>query len=189
MTKIILILSLAFVMLLGGTLLTMYIQYNNSEIILRQKVNGQISKTQASFDNCWKVLKSKAGVTDQYKNAFKDIYPALIEGRYSKGDGSLMKWIQESNPTFDISLYKDLMRSIEVERATFINEQEVLIDMNVQHDIMINTMPSKWFISNVEPIKIVIIKSARTNDAYATGEENDFELFDKPKTIVDTIKK
>jgi hypothetical protein len=176
-------------MVIGGSLFIMYINYNNTEITLRQKVNGQILKTQASFDNMWKVLKSKAGVTEQYKDAFKDIFPALIEGRYSKGDGSLMKWVQESNPTFDISLYKDLMRSIEVERATFINEQAVLIDMGVQHNIMLQQVPSKWFISNLEPIKIVVIKSNHTNDTYATSEENDFELFDKPKVLTDSTTK
>ena len=53
-----------------------------------------------------KVLKQKAQVTDEYKSAFESIYPKLIEGRYSKGDGSLMKWIKESNPNFDVSLYQ-----------------------------------------------------------------------------------
>jgi hypothetical protein len=180
--KKIIALTLLLVVLIGvGSIFMMYINYNNAEVTLREQIKGQTSKTQACFDNMWKILKSKAGVTDQYKNAFKDIYPALIEGRYSKGDGSLMKFIQESNPTFDISLYKDLMRSIEVERSNFINEQSVLIDMGVQHDIMINTIPSKWFISNLTPIIIPVIKSAKTNEAYATGEENDIELFDKDK--------
>ena len=69
-------------------------------------------------------------MTDEYKEAFREIYPQLIEGRYSQGDGSLMKWIQESNPNFDTSLYKDLMNSIEVERTYFAAEQKKMLDIH-----------------------------------------------------------
>jgi len=187
MKNIIAIVLLCILLIGAGSIFMMYVNYNNSEIALRKQVEGQKQKTEAIFDNMWKVLKSKASVTDQYKNAFAEIFPALIAGRYSKGDGSLMKWVQEQNPSFDVSLYKDLMRSIEIERQSFINEQEVLIDMGVQHDIMISQIPGKWFISNTTPIKIIVIKSSRTNEAYSTGEENDFELFNKP--VADSTKK
>jgi len=126
----------------------------------------------------WKILKQKAGVTDQYKNAFKEIYPKLIEGRYSQGDGSLMKWVQESNPTFDASMYKDLMKSIEIERTGFFNEQSILIDMQREHKTYLLKAPSRWFLDdNLKPVEIKVITSSKTDEVYRTGKEDDIDLF------------
>jgi len=97
-------------------LTSMYFSTQNTEIDLRTTTVAQNKKCEAYFDKMWKILKQKAGVTDQYKQAFTEIYPKLIEGRYSKGDGSLMKWVTESNPDFKTSMYEDLMKSIEIEQ-------------------------------------------------------------------------
>jgi hypothetical protein len=159
---------------------TKYFSTQNTEIDLRTTTVAQNKKCEAYFDKMWKILKQKAGVTDQYKQAFSEIYPKLIEGRYSSGDGSLMKWITESNPEFDASMYKDLMKSIEIERTGYFNEQATLIDMQREHEAFIKKVPNRWFLgSEIKPIEIKIVTSASTKDAYATGEENDVELFEK----------
>lgn len=159
-----------------------YFSTQNTEIDLRTTTVAQNKKCEAYFDKMWKILKQKAGVTDQYKQAFSEIYPKLIEGRYSaNGDGSLMKWITESNPSFDASMYKDLMKSIEIERTGYFNEQATLIDMQREYEAFIKKVPNRWFLgSEIKPIEIKIITSSSTKDAYATGEENDIELFEKP---------
>lgn len=162
--------------------ISMYFSITNKEIDLRARVEGQNKKCEAYFDKTWKILKQKAQVTDQYKDAFKEIYPKLIEGRYSQGDGSLMKWIQESNPNFDASMYKDLMKSIEVERTGFFNEQATLIDIHREHEVFLKKAPNRWFLgSELKPVDIKIITSAATKETYNTGEENDVELFNNDK--------
>jgi hypothetical protein len=108
-----------------------YVSSSNSEISLKNHIEAQQKVCEAFYDKLWKIISQKAQVADQYKNAFKEIYPALIEGRYgNEKGGTLMKWIQESNPTFDVSLYKDLMSSIEAERTGFFMEQKKLIDLD-----------------------------------------------------------
>jgi hypothetical protein len=150
----------------------------NKEIELRATTISQQDKCKAYFDKMWKILQQKAGVADQYKEAFKEIYPKMIEGRYSQGDGSLMKWITESNPQFDVSLYKDLMQSIEIERTGFFNEQTRLIDLQREHAVLLKKIPSKWFLNDtLKPVNITIVTSASTKETYKTGEENDVELF------------
>ena len=159
-------------------LFSMNISIENKEIDLRALTEAQNKRCEAYFDKMWKILKQKAGVTDQYKNAFKDIYPKLIEGRYSQGDGSLMKWVQESNPTFDASMYKDLMKSIEIERTGFFNEQSVLIDMQREHKTYLLKAPNRWFLAdNLKPVEIKVITSSKTDEVYRTGKEDDVELF------------
>lgn len=165
----------AFMLIIG---FFMNISIENTEIDLRERTVAQEKKCEAYFDKMWKILKQKAGVTDQYKQAFKEIYPQLIEGRYSKGDGTLMKWIQESNPNFDVSLYKSLMNSIEVERTGFFNEQSTLIDMQREHSVYLKKAPNRWFLDDgLKPVEIKVITSSNTKEVYSTGEENDIELF------------
>lgn len=151
---------------------------NTKEVRLRSTITAQKEVCEAFYDKLWKVIAQKAQVADQYKEAFKEIYPALIEGRYgNEKGGTLMKWVTENNPTFDVSLYKDLMMSIEAERAGFFMEQKKLIDLNNQHRIVRQTFPSSIFVGSRPDIEIVIVSSDKTKEVMKTGKENDIEIF------------
>ncbi len=155
----------------------MGISYNNTEKGLRNRAEAQRGKIENVYDKMWKVLQQKAQVADQYKDAFKEIYPALIEGRYSQGDGSLMKWIQESNPNFDVSLYKDLMRSIEVERNYFATEQNVMLDILREYNDLLIQEPSSWFVKNKTAIEYTVISSTKAKAVMDSGIDDDINLF------------
>ena len=89
---------------------TSYFSYNNKEVSLRAQAEAQRGKVEGVHDKMWKIIQQKAQVTDEYKDAFAEIYPNIISGRYQgENDGALMKWVTEQNPNFDTSLYKDLM--------------------------------------------------------------------------------
>lgn len=173
------------VLIIGVSILTliiivaiMGISASNKEVKLRSQIIAQKQVCEAFYDKLWKVIAQKAQVAEQYKGAFKDIYPSLIEGRYgNEKGGTLMKWITESNPTFDITLYKDLMLSIEAERAGFFMEQKRLIDLNNEHRIIRTTFPSSIFIGNRGDIQIMIVSSDATKKVMETGKENDIDIF------------
>lgn len=157
----------------------MNVHYNNKEIELRELAETQKKNIENIFDNMWKILSQKAQVSDQYKEAFKEIYPKLIEGRYSSGDGSLMKWIQESNPNFDVSLYKDLMKSIEVERTHFTKEQTKVLDIIREHKVLCRKIPGSWFISDQSDIEYTVISSTRSKQVIESGVDDEVDLFKK----------
>jgi len=155
---------------------------SNKEIRLRSQITAQKQVCEAFYDKLWKVIAQKAQVADQYKDAFKEIYPQLIEGRYgNEKGGTLMKWITESNPTFDVSLYKDLMTSIEAERAGFFMEQKRLVDLNNEHRIIRQTFPASVFIGGRSDIAITIVSSDATKKVMETGKENDIDIFKTDK--------
>lgn len=160
-------------------LFLMNIAYVKKQVTIYNKLVAQQEVCSTYFDKMFKVLKQKAQVSSEYSKNFKEIYIGIMEGRYSDGskDQTLMKWIQESNPQFDASLYKDLMVSIEFERNAFFEEQKVLIDLNMTYNNLLESPISKHFVDRNKKYKIVIIKSESTNDAYKTGEENDINLF------------
>ena len=170
--------SIAVIVLIGTvTVLGMYFSYNNQDARLRAQAEAQRGKIEGVHDKMWKVLQQKAQVSNEYKKAFSEIYPALIEGRYSQGDGSLMKWIQEANPNFDTSLYKDLMQSIEIQRTEFAKVQERMLDVIREHNVLLTTVPSKWFVSNKEQIEYTVISSTRSKTVMTTGLDDDVSLF------------
>jgi len=177
------------VIIIGVSILTFVIivviigvSASNKEIRLRSQITAQKQVCEAFYDKLWKVIAQKAQVADQYKDAFKEIYPQLIEGRYgNEKGGTLMKWITESNPTFDVSLYKDLMSSIEAERAGFFMEQKRLVDLNNEHRIIRQTFPASVFIGGRSDIAITIVSSDATKKVMETGKENDIDIFKTDK--------
>ena len=116
---------------------------------------------------------------NKYKESFSEIYPKLIEGRYSKGDGSLMKWIQENNPNFDTTLYKDLMESIETQREAFQTSQERMLDIIREHETLCKQFPQRWFISDNSEIKYTVISSTVSKQVMETSKDDDIDLFKK----------
>ena len=173
--------AVAAVAVVGLILVMMYINYNNQEVRLRKEAEAQKGKVESVHDKMWKTIQQKAGVTDEYREAFEKIYPELISGRYSQGDGSAMKWIQESNPEFDTSLYKDLMQAIEVQRAYFDQAQTRMLDIIRQRETLLETIPAKFFISNKSKIEYTIVSSTRSKGVMVTGLDDEVDLFKKKK--------
>ncbi len=134
------------------------------------------------FDNTWKKIQQQASVTNEYKEGFREIYVEMMNARYSDegaGQQTLMKWIQESNPTFDASLYKTLMNTIEGSRNEFTMEQKKLIDIDRELKSMKVVFPASLILGNKPDLEIKLVTSAKTEEAYRTGQENDVDLFPK----------
>jgi hypothetical protein len=155
------------------------INVSNSEITKKSSIRAQQTNCESYFDYTWKVINQDAQVADKYKDAFKEVYTPLIEGRYSDGGGSFMKWIQEHNPNFSPDLYEKVMVAIESCRAGFFVEQQKLIDMDRDYFNWIHTFPNSLIVGNRTPVQIKIIKSLKTDDVYKTGQENDVNVFSK----------
>lgn len=174
----VIILVVMLVFITGVSCMSMYFSYNNQEVALRKQAEAQRGKVEGTFDAMWKIISQQAQVSEQYKEAFKEIYPDLISGRY-KDNNTLMKWVQESNPNFDTRLYNTLMQTIEVQREQFKKSQERMLDLIREHETLCETYPSKWFITNTMPIEYTIISSTKTKYTMETGVDDDVELFKK----------
>jgi len=106
-----------------------------------------------------------------------------MEGRYSdegKGQETFMKWIVEANPTFDVSLYKDLMDAIKGERDSFLMQQRLLVDKQREHHNLLTLFPSKLIVGSRPEIAIVTIETTIGKEAYKTGVDDNV-LFEKKK--------
>lgn len=157
-----------------------YVSSSNQEIRLRNSVAAQQDVCRAYFDTMWKVISQQAEVSDKYRETFKEIYPAIMEGRYGNArGGALMSWIHEANPDFSTALYSKLMTSIEGLRISFFREQEKLRDIKREHDNVLTIAPTSWFVGNRPKIDIILVTSAKTKEIYKSGQEDDTKLFPK----------
>ena len=154
----------------------MFFTYNNKEIYLRKEADAQRKKIESTHDKMWKVIKQKAEVSDKYRETFERVYPEIIAGRYSDGS-SAMKWIQEANPNFDTSLYNDLMQAIEIQRTHLHNAQTRMLDVIRERASLIESYPSRWFITNKSEIEYEVISSTKTHNVVETRVDDDVDVF------------
>ena len=174
MTPSLIIIVAAVAILL--VLLIMFFTYNNKEIYLRKEADAQRKKIESTHDKMWKVIKQKAEVSDKYRETFERVYPEIIAGRYSEGS-SAMKWIQEANPDFDTSLYNDLMQAIEIQRTHLHNAQSRMLDVIRERASLIESYPSRWFITNKSEIEYEVISSTKTHNVVETRVDDDVDVF------------
>jgi len=183
--NLIITLSIIGVLLISGfTVFNIYRSTYDKNVELNSAFKAQKNVIAGNFDKMWKVLRDQAHVTDKAAQAFKDIYVPMIEGRYSKGDGSLMKWVTEQNPQFDQSMYKDLMQSIEALRSEFENEQKKILAIKEQHDNLRGRFWSHIFLGDVPELEYLMITSTQTQNVVLTGND-DIDMFQEKK---DTTK-
>lgn len=174
--KLIIIAVLALVILSG---ISFWYSVNKSDIKLRNLAKAEIEKVEIIHDEVFKVISQNAQVTIEYREGFEEIYTKIMEGRYSGGsqDGSLMKWVQESNPDFTPDLYKKLMVDIEVLRGKFAKQQIRVEDIIREHNNLIQDPIKSIFLKNTEPIDYIVISSAITKKVIETREDNEIDLF------------
>lgn len=165
------------VLTLGIIVGSSWVKYSNQEVSLRNEYDAQKKILETSYDKMWKTLSQKAQVSNEYKEGFNEIYQNMIAGRYQQGDGSLMKWIQESNPTFDPSLYKDLMASIDSERTGVKFANDRMTDIKREHQDLRLKFPSSLFVGSRQELEDFVISSTKTKKVMETGVDDDVELF------------
>lgn len=178
-TKIVLGIFLALFIGIGAIAVvgvSTYLSLDTKELNLRNQIKQKQEANKAVYDNTWKTIQQVAGVANQYRNGFDSVYKHLMDSRYQKGDGSLLKFIKESNPTFDPSLYVRLDNTIEANRSEFTENQKELLDLKREHDNILDTWPGRWFLSGRQKIDVTIITSTRTDKSFTTGKDDDVSL-------------
>lgn len=149
----------------------MYFYYNNREVALRKEAEAQRGKIAAIRDQMFKIIQEQGNVAADYRESFGKIFPEIISGRYKDG-GSLMKFIQEANPHFETSLYRQLANSIEVQRGSFTSAQTRMLDIINQRAALLEYMPSRWFIKDKSPIEYNVIQSSDTRNVIETATDD-----------------
>ena len=153
---------------------------NNREVSLRNAITAKQQANQATFDNMWKQIKSAAEVTDAQKNALKEIFVEHAQARSGGGsDKAIVKWLQESVPNVDTTVFTNLQNIIVGARNSFTSDQVALLDLKREHDNVLTVFPSSLFVGGRSHIDVQIVTSEKTERTFASGKDDDVKVFSK----------
>lgn len=189
-TKVFKFVSIGAVIFTAILLISGYFNIQNTAVAKQENVRSHETSYNQEFDNMFKKIAQIAQIPDHAlqgaKDAFKEIYTPLVEGRYKDGrNDGLMRWIQESNPQFDTkdyySLYQQLANTIEASRDKLTNKGNEWISVVQDYNTYIKTVPASWVLSDSQfpREEAKIITSSKTEEAVKTGKDDDINLFDK----------
>lgn len=166
---------LVVAVVLGGSLISTGVSLYNQEVALKNQIEAKQTENKANFDNMWKKIKQATNVSDDYKNGLAEVVKAYTEGRKDTSENMLMKWGAEAVPNFDSSVYKQLMNIIVASRDDFTLNQKELLDLNREHDTLLDTFPNNIFyrIMGVQKIKVTTVTSTRTEETFNTGLDDE----------------
>jgi hypothetical protein len=159
----------------------MFISCSNQEAILRTTIEAKLTDNTSEFDNMVKKISQVAQVSQKQMEMLKDIFVGYADARTPDSGGQLMTWIKESVPNVDMSTMNNLQNIIVGSRDSWTMRQKELVDLSREHTKLLRVFPSSFVLSILgrKEVPIVIVTSGRTEKAFATGKDDDTNVFSK----------
>lgn len=155
----------------------MFVSYQNQAVNLRNNFTAQHGKVELTYDTMWKKIAQQAQVTDAAKEGFQEVYTAIMDARYD-GQNPAFLWLHEQNPNFDLSMFRQLMNTIDGERESLEREQTRLLDIKMQYDNLRQRFPSSFVCAGMSDLPDVpLITSSRSQEVIRTGQDDDINVF------------
>lgn len=166
-------------------LIIMYFSYNNAEVRQRNLVVAKQKDNYSQLDNTIKTISQSAQITSAQTEALKNIIVGNAQARSSRG-GSLATMVSEAVPNLDSSTvtFRNLQNQVVAARNTWTENQRQLLDLNREHDNMIDVQPSRFFVHTLggaDKIEVKIVTSTRTQESFNSGKDDDVDVFHKDK--------
>lgn len=169
-------------LVLAGSLIAWGVGKYNTAAKTENSLVAQDKACQSNLSQYSNKIAEMIQVPTQYKNDYKDVLTAALQGRYGKdGSKATFQWLKEHNIAFDSSLYGKVQDQIAIGRDKFENEQKKLIDRQRVYEDSLSTFPDGVFLKffgfpTAKVANIKIIKSGYANEVYETGIDNGLKL-------------
>ncbi len=157
-----------------------WVTTSNREIGLRNMLTAKQLDNKNVYDSTWKQISQSAQVTDAQKKALMDVVVGYASARSGNGGGSLATSVHEVVPTMDTTTFNQLMNVIASARKQFERVQTEILDLNREHNNCIDLFPSSIVCGGRPKIVVDLVTSTRTGNAFATGVDDDVQVFSKP---------
>jgi len=189
-------------LILGIVLGISAMSWHDEAIGKEEGVKAQFRDNQNEYDSFWKKVQETAQVPAQFKEDFKELLAAETTAKYGKdGSQATMQWFKDRSIAFPDTMYVKLMSIIEAGRNDFKRGQTLLLDKQKVFSVSTKTLWGKtlggyWEIPStvqgaLAPPKDLdgdgkltvldypIVTSKRTNEAFASGEDEAITVFGK----------
>lgn len=161
--------------------MSMCISYYNQEAILRTTIEKKQLDNTSEFDNTIKKISQVAQVSEKQLAVLKEIFVSYADARTPKSENQVMTWVKESIPNVDTSTMNNLQNIIVGSRDSWTMRQKELVDLSREHTKLLRVFPSNLVLSMLgrKTVDITIVTSSRTEKTFATGKDDDTEVFKK----------
>lgn len=162
----------------------MYASANNREVQLRHSAEA----AQTDLKNQLDLLNKKIGQTAQVSQAEVEALKGIVvgyasaRGGVSSGKGAMLdaKAIHEAVPSItSVETLARLQNIIAGARDSYADKQTRLLDIKRMHDVLLDSIPSSWFVGGRPRIEVKIVSSTRVEEAFITGKDDDDTVFRK----------
>ena len=153
----------------------------NDAARLKNTYEAKVDANRGELDNLKKKISQVAQVSDEQMKSLENIFVKHAEARSSKSENQLMTWIKESVPNVDQKTFINLQNVIVGSRDSWTMRQTELVDISREYNQRLVVFPGNVFLKLMGFEKIIpkVITSTSTEKAFATGKDDDTELFSR----------
>lgn len=171
--KTIVLISALVLLLVGGCSVGgMYFSYNRQEVQARNSCQAQLGNIENVLDNMWKNFQEIGGIADRERETAMKMFREYAEARTSDGQGQMMAWVTEQNPTASPQIYQDLQARLTAGRQEYRQSQTYMLELVRAHANIVQDPFRKFFIRNDEVFAFNVIASRDTEEAVRTGRDD-----------------
>lgn len=154
----------------------------NREASIRTQILAKQKANTSEFDKMKKTLSSVAGTAQFQFDKLQEIFVQHAQARGGDGKNAIFKFVHESIPNIDTVTLQKVIDAIERHRSEWNRHQVALVDFEREHRLMFLQYPDALWLSvfGRKPLEdVVLVTSSATKEAFATGEDNETDLFPK----------
>lgn len=153
------IITLVVLLLIGGTLFSTYVSYNDYAVSIEEQIETKYEDNQNIHAQYALKIMELAKVPKMYANDITTLYKQVVTGTFGEdGSKAMFQFIKTANPNLDPQLYSVIQKEIIAGRTKFENAQTELLDMTRGYNTVLKRFWGKLWLQEFNSFPKIDLK-------------------------------